>query len=103
MEVGSGHSTPYPHGVLSSYHPHCARVCILHMLSLFLFEGFMEKAWKVAFEEYVGLGEHILPEICMQFTSTKLSPTGRLILHLISRYAIFVFVLPVVPFCFCFY
>ena len=84
MEVGSGHCTPYPQGVQWSYLPYCAHLCICSFF--ILFEGFVKKAWRWHWlNSMKRLGEHILPEMCVQFSSTKLSSTGWLILPCIPQ------------------
>lgn len=82
--VRSGHCTPYPQGVQWSYLPYCAHVCICSFF--ILFEGFVKKAWRWhRLNSMKRLGEHILPEMCVQFSSTKLSSTRWLILHRIPQ------------------
>lgn len=63
---------------------------IVHMcayaLFLILFEGFVKKAWKWhRLNSTKRLGGHILPEMCVQFSSTKLSSTRWIILHRIPQ------------------
>lgn len=84
MEVGSGHCTPYPQGLQWLYLPHCAHLWICSFF--ILFEGFVKKAWRWhRLNSMKRLGEHILPEMCVQFSSTKLSSTRWLILHRIPQ------------------